>query len=121
MRVLLVDDSDAVRATTGALLEDAGHSVVAVDSLAAARRVFAQEPSPPFDLALLDLTLQDGSGTALVPELRRRHPSAAIVIITGGDDALSDHGVDLVLRKGGDPMALVRRLEEAVAARRTVA
>jgi DNA-binding response OmpR family regulator len=114
MKVLLVDDSEAVRLTMAALLEDAGHEVLEAGSLVAARGLLARA----VDVAVLDLTLGDGSGAELIDELKRAHPRAAIVVLTGSEAVVADRRVDLVLRKGGDPGALVARLEQVVAGTR---
>ena len=39
--------------------------------------------APGFDVALVDLKLPDGDGAALTEQLRREHPDAAIVMLTG--------------------------------------
>jgi DNA-binding response OmpR family regulator len=112
MRVLLVDDNESVRMTFAAVLEDAGHAVTEADSLAAARACLA---GAAFELALLDLHLSDGLGTALIPELRAAAPQLTIAMLTGGNDPID--GADLVLAKGADPFELIEQLQRVVAAR----
>jgi DNA-binding response OmpR family regulator len=105
MRILLVDDSDAIRLTLAALLEDAGHSVKEAESLAAARACL---DGLQFDLVLLDVHLGDGLGPSLIPELRAALPAATIALLTGENEPAA--AAELVLVKGGDPLALVDQI-----------
>lgn len=109
MRILIVDDSDAIRLTLAALLEDAGHVVAEADSLAAARGCLG---GGAFDVVLLDVHLGDGLGTSLIPEVRAALPAATIALLTG--EAEPAAGVELVLTKGADPFALLAQIEGAV-------
>ncbi len=107
LRVLLVDDSEAVRFTMGAIMELAGHQVITASSLAEAR---ARLGEAAFDIAVVDVHLDDGLGSELIPEIRRRMPGAAIALLSGAA-VLGEVGADVVLEKGGDPETLVRRVE----------
>jgi PAS domain S-box-containing protein len=57
--------------------------------------------STPFDLALCDMQMLDGSGLTLAEEITEEHPETAVVLITDKDDpevarqafALGGHGV----------------------------
>src|SRR5207249_4638182 len=60
-------------------LEDEGYSVATAGAVAQALKAAA----PGFDVALVDLKLPDGDGAALTEQLRREHPDAAIVMLTG--------------------------------------
>jgi CheY-like chemotaxis protein len=113
--VLLIDDSDAIRLTVGALLEDLGHTVVEASSIAEGRRRLDEAR---FDVALVDLHLPDGLGTTLIAELRERQPEAARVLLSGSDVVEVLDGVDLVVTKGSAHDGLGALLERALAARR---
>ena len=78
-RVLLVDDNAALVDNLRETLEDEGYTVASAGAVAQALKVAA----PGFDVALVDLKLPDGDGTALTEQLRREHPDAAIVMLTG--------------------------------------
>jgi two-component system OmpR family response regulator len=110
MRVLLVDDNEAVRMTLAAILEDAGHTIIEADSLAAARALL---PDARYDLVLLDVHLGDGLGPSMIPELRAALPGITIALLTGEPGL--PQGADLVLEKGADPFALMEQMEKAVA------
>jgi len=109
--ILLVDDSDVVRMTLAALLEDDGHTVIEAASLAEARA----QLDASFDVAVIDLNLSDGLGNALFADIRTRHPTAAIVLLTGADTP--PPGADLVVEKGADPAQLGAQIEAAIARR----
>jgi DNA-binding response OmpR family regulator len=108
MRILLVDDSDSVRLTLGAILEDAGHVVVEAASLTAARRHLHE----PFDLVLLDVHLGDDLGPSLIPEVRAALPAAKIGLLTGAPERMA--GADAVFVKGDDPVRLLDQIERLV-------
>jgi DNA-binding response OmpR family regulator len=108
--VLIVDDSAMVRLACEAILEDFGFEVSGVDSLAKARPAIERR----YDVVVLDLNLPDGRGIDLVPDLRARHPTTAIVVLTG-EVGLEIPEVDDVIVKGGDPSALRKQLDDAIA------
>jgi CheY-like chemotaxis protein len=85
--VLIVEDSALVASAMRILLEDAGHSVTEAGSVAAAVEAVAVAARVP-DVALLDLTLPDGDGLAVLHRLREigREPRVAVAV-TGRDDA----------------------------------
>lgn len=78
-RVLLVDDNAALVDNLRETLEEEGYAVATAGAVADAVR----EAAGGFDVALVDLKLPDGDGTALTERLRVEHPDAAIVMLTG--------------------------------------
>ena len=78
-RVLVVDDNAAFLDNLQELLGDAGYSVRIADSCKAAR----ERAKEGFDVALVDLRLPDGDGTALAAELKQQLPEAEVVLLTG--------------------------------------
>ncbi len=78
-RLLIVDDNASLVANLKEILEDAGYAVRGCDSclmaMAAARE--------GFDVALVDLRLPDGDGTALAPQLKEVSPDGEVVLLTG--------------------------------------
>ncbi len=76
LNILLIDDHPAVRKGLGILLGTRSHRVGGeagrqVDALAILESQF-------FDIALLDLTLKDGNGLDLLPELESRNIPALV-------------------------------------------
>ncbi len=85
LRILLVDDHDAVRATTAALLYDLGHKVT--DFGGGAEMLTALRKAPrEFDLLITDYAMPLLSGTDVIHEARLLHPNLPAVIITGYAD-----------------------------------
>lgn len=78
--LLLVEDDATFRATLGRALAAEGFRVVAAASAAEGLAEARRDP-PAF--AVLDLKLPDGSGLALLAELRRLVPELRAVMLTG--------------------------------------
>ena len=97
--ILIVEDhSDTARATSK-LLRYAGHRVEVACSCAAAREIVKYLVP---DVLLCDILLPDGSGVALLRELRPRFPNLCAIAITGSvsnTDALRDDGLQYVFNK----------------------
>jgi DNA-binding response OmpR family regulator len=108
-RVLLLDDSDLYRSTLLALLEDAGYEVVEARRLSEARHRIHEGR---FDLAILDLQLEDGAGPDLIPEIRKAAKETRLLVLSGETGVVAD--ADLVLDKALDTGELLRRIDELV-------
>jgi signal transduction histidine kinase len=78
-RVLVVDDNAALVENLSEILEAAGYAVRGAATCAAALPL-AREG---FDVALVDLRLPDGDGTALAPQLKDVQPDGEVVLLTG--------------------------------------
>jgi CheY-like chemotaxis protein len=119
--VLVVEDSDAIRAAFTVLLEESGYAVAAAATGAEAVRL--AEARPP-DLVLLDLGLPDMSGLDVARRLRATPATAAVplVALTGRDDetdrgALLAAGCAAYLVKPVDTQQLIQSLPGYIAAR----
>lgn len=87
LRVLLVDDEDAVRLTIGMVLARRGHEVVGAGTVDEAR-LRAREGR--FDAALVDLRLP-GNGLNLLAELEATEALAGrTVLVTGSCEVLAE-------------------------------
>lgn len=85
MKILVVEDEEALRAGLVDLLEGAGHNVEAVeDGLVAAERAL----DPSFELVLLDLMLPGLDGIEVCRRVRELRPSLPILMLTarGAED-----------------------------------
>ena len=80
--VLLVEDSEAVSSAMRILIEAAGFRFTSADSVAGA---IARGTADPAQLVLLDLTLPDGEGLAVI-HLLRAAGCGQFVALTGHDD-----------------------------------
>jgi two-component system, NtrC family, sensor histidine kinase HydH len=78
-RVLVVDDNASLVDNLSEILEGAAYAVSGAGSCAAALRLAAAG----FDVALVDLKLPDGDGTALAPRLKELSPDGEVVLLTG--------------------------------------
>src|SRR5438445_6833156 len=79
MRLLIVDDDDALRDTLERRLRKQGLAVTGAASFADAL-VKAQEEQ--FDVALLDLHLPDGTGIELLSKLKENQPELEALMLT---------------------------------------
>ena len=93
MRILLVEDDQMIAHSLSAALRDAAYTI---DSVSNARHANAALAAQPYDLILLDLTLPDGDGLAILQQLRERGQTQPVLIITARD-GLDDriNGLDL--------------------------
>lgn len=119
--VLVVEDSDPIRAAFTILLEESGYDVASAGTGADAVRL-ATEQRP--DLVLLDLGLPDTSGLDVALRIKADPRSAKIpvVALTGRDadadrDALLAAGCAAYLVKPVDTQALLRSLPGYIAGR----
>lgn len=120
-RILAVDDEVSVLEVLQATLSSEGYDVCVATSVAEFRE---QNSAAHFDLYIIDLTLPDGTGFALIRDLR---PSmtAGIIILTGRDDETDsvlglELGADDYVTKPFRPRELVARVN-AVNRRLTMA
>lgn len=116
VRILLVDDSEAIRFALSRYLESHGYTIVVADSAAAAIAEIHREA--PLDFILTDFLLPDADGLAVALAARNRKIHPCIYLITGWvleDDRLES--VDRVLPKPVVPGELLRFLAEDSAAR----
>ena len=76
--ILLVDDNQALADNLREILQDVGYGVKLATSVASARAI-----DVAFDVALVDVRLPDGEGTALGAELKAKWPDAEVILMTG--------------------------------------
>jgi DNA-binding NarL/FixJ family response regulator len=95
-QALVVDDVDEARAWLGQALREAfpGIEVTTVAALAEARSL-----SATFDIALVDLSLLDGSGVDLIAEIKHEAPTTVCIASTLYDD---DGHIFPALQAGAD-------------------
>jgi DNA-binding NarL/FixJ family response regulator len=84
LKVLVADDHAPMRQILHALLASVAGEIIEAGDGAAAVRLFAE--SRP-DWAILDIQMKPVGGLAAAREIRRRFPTARIVIVTQYDDA----------------------------------
>lgn len=120
-RLLLVDDEPAIVQTLSIILRHHEYEVTSVDNVAAALQAISTQK---FDILVTDLNIgEPGDGFTVVSALRRTHPDAIALIITGFPafdkalQAIRDQ-VDDFLVKPIHPRELVQAIENTVRTRR---
>jgi CheY-like chemotaxis protein len=115
MRILIVEDHDDTRDALERFLSRCGYGVaVAADLRTALNLLQAQ----PFDALVTDIALPDGTGYALVSEVRRRGIDIMAIALTaysypGGAEDPHVTGFDFYLRKPMDCIKLRSLLRQA--------
>jgi two-component system sensor histidine kinase/response regulator len=114
IRVLVVDDTPALRVLMRAVLEGTGFEVVgeAGDGLAGINAAVQLKP----DLVLLDLAMPVMDGLEALPRLRAELPDAKLVIVSGFErrameSQVVDAGADAYVQKGLPPQAMLGVLQ----------
>jgi len=106
LRVLAIEDDPPVRDVCLHVARRMGFAATAADTLDSARAVLSQ----PVDIVLLDVRLPGGDGLSLLDEIRTRHPSAIVIIMTAY--ATVDSAVEALRTGAGDYLAKPFTLEE---------
>ncbi len=89
--ILLLEDDAALGQGIRYALENDGVQVELCTALAQAQSIL---PGRDFDLLILDVNLPDGSGLDLLRDVRRRHSSVPVILLTA-NDLETDIGVGL--------------------------
>jgi CheY-like chemotaxis protein len=85
LRILLVDDDAAARETTGEVLLDLGHDVVAAASGAAALRILRERQD--FDVLIADFAMPEMTGVQLAGQAAELVPGLPILFLSGYADS----------------------------------
>jgi PAS domain S-box-containing protein len=99
LRILTVDDDEAVSAAIMHVLQADGHQVTAVSDAISA---LTQFQLGRYDVAILDLRMPHLDGLSLARQLKEMSPSLLIILLTGWGDQLREDKppeVDMVLAK----------------------
>lgn len=123
-RVLLVDDEPTIRMTLPQILEMHGFDVTSSGTVPEALDAISRQS---FEVLLADLNIgQPGDGFTVVSAMRRTHPDAVTIIITGYpafETALEAirNQVDDYIVKPADIPGLIRVIEERLSGPRPIA
>ncbi|MGH9814069.1 MAG: sigma-54-dependent transcriptional regulator, partial [Candidatus Acidiferrales bacterium] len=79
LRVLVVDDDDALRHSLARVLEQNGFEVVTAGGAQGARAVLAEKDVA---VVLLDLVLPDVEGLELLRDIKTTHPDTEVLVVT---------------------------------------
>jgi two-component system cell cycle sensor histidine kinase/response regulator CckA len=90
--VLVVEDSDGLRALAKRILERLGYTVLLAANAREAGELFERHPS--IDVVLTDVIMPGGSGPELTKVLVAERPGVKVVYMSGyTEDAITHHGV----------------------------
>jgi two-component system chemotaxis response regulator CheY len=83
-RIMIADDSDAIRLVLGDILSIDNHEITAqaINGEDAIEKFFQTNP----DVLLLDLAMPKKDGLQVVKEIMAKKPSAKIILITASDN-----------------------------------
>src|SRR5256712_4584182 len=109
--VLVVDDDRAVRDVLCAVLKEEGYPVRQASGADAALQLLRGDDLP---LVLCDMKMPERDGLWLLEEVLRRHPHAAVVMLTGYGD--TESAVDCLKRGAADYLLKPPRITELVRA-----
>ncbi len=109
-RLLLVDDDRHLLESMGEWLSSTGLHVHMADGCHAAFELLAQSP---YDLALVDVRLQDGDGFEILARCTKEYPATSVILMTGfgtvetGIEALRAGAFDMLTKPLIDEELLV--------------
>lgn len=116
MKLLLVEDDQAIVKNLSEFLKDEGFRVYAVDGQRKAIAVIEKEN---FDLVLLDISLADGNGYAVCSAIKAKREDIPVIFLTASGDEFSviaglDMGADDYISKPFRPRELVSRIRSVL-------
>ena len=118
LRILLAEDDPLIVEGLSELLAREGYAVVSSPTQAGAVEL-ACAPDADISLALVDLTLAEGSGFAVCNAIKQVTPEVPVIFLTAADDELSTVtgltlGADDYVAKPFRPRELVARVHAAI-------
>ena len=114
MRILIVEDEEAIREFEAINLKRVGYTTVEAGSGEEALRIFDNEPD--FDIALLDISMPGMDGFTLCKELRKRTETLGIIMLTARTQEMDKIsglmlGADDYITKPFSPTELLARVD----------
>jgi DNA-binding NarL/FixJ family response regulator len=86
MKILLVDDHALIRDALRGVLKDLAHEATVLEAADSRQAMCLVEAHPDLHLILLDLNLPDREGFAVLADLRRRHATISLVVLSASQD-----------------------------------
>jgi DNA-binding response OmpR family regulator len=87
MKILLVDDHVLIREALRGVLKGLRNGATILEAADARGALQAIDQDPEIELIVLDLTLPDRDGFDLLAELRKRHPTVSVVVLSASQQA----------------------------------
>lgn len=88
-RILVVDDNEGLREVLGILARD--HGFKAIEAADGLEGMQVLENDSDFAVGIIDVKMPRMNGIALLEELRRKHPTLKVVLISGAEVELAMH------------------------------
>jgi signal transduction histidine kinase/ActR/RegA family two-component response regulator len=116
--ILVVDDDNAVREVTSALLRDLGYTITEAGSGGAALDLIDRKPE--IELVIIDFAMPGMSGAEVASKVKARRPTLPILFVTGFVDRTALAGVSeaQIIGKPFVDGELVDKVRRALAANR---
>ena len=114
VRILLVDDDEALRYTLAKALRDNKFEVVEASDFR--NTLPALESGVPFDFFVTDLVVPEVHGFALARMARMKHPNIQCIYITAHDVPIGE-AIGPLLKKPFSPAVLIAEIENIRGAR----
>ena len=116
IKILVLDDSVDVAEGVAELLEMSGYEVTLTHDGPSAVTAYSNQE---FDVGLFDVRMPGMNGVEAFMEIRRRHPNASVILMSGyADDELVSralkNGAIGLLSKPFEPDDMLSRLQTAV-------
>ena len=117
--ILIVEDDEAIRTVTSAILRTLGYQIYPMASSAEALEMFSGENAPPFELLLSDIVMPGMGGRELADRLRAVKPGLRVLFMSGYVDdpiilkAVQDAAVPF-LEKPFTRETLAKKVREAL-------
>jgi DNA-binding SARP family transcriptional activator/ActR/RegA family two-component response regulator len=86
MKILIIDDHALIREALHTVLKQLKHETVIFEASNSRQAMRIVEEHPDLGLILLDINLPDRDGFSVLSELRERHATIAIIILSALDD-----------------------------------
>jgi DNA-binding NarL/FixJ family response regulator len=117
----MVEDSPTQRAALQRLFDGLGYPVAASFQTEAETRHWLKENAGGFELAVIDLVLEQGTGMGVLSSCRKRSASAKVVVLSDyATPGIRSHclrlGADAVFQKGSEFAAFAEFVREFGAA-----
>jgi DNA-binding NarL/FixJ family response regulator len=97
MKILVVDDHALVRGALRAVVEKLKPEACLLEASNGGQTMRIAEENPDLDLVVLDLALPDRDGFSVLAELRERHATTAVVVLSASNSRID---INRVLQLG---------------------
>ncbi len=95
--ILIIDDERQTREVIHQILECDGYTVLQAENGREGMELFNEQPT---DLVITDIIMPEQEGFETIRELKKTHPSARIIAISGGGRMCSANYLDMAKKLG---------------------